>query len=132
MFGGALDFNADLSAWDVSHVTDMSGMFLYASHLNSDLSGWRVSPGTNVAGGRACAVTCYQDFVGMMDGAGARAVAPIVALHFNLAAQPLCVLFSMAGVFLLVAGLAVQMAVTTRKQNTAESSEALYADLASA
>ncbi|RIV42166.1 BspA family leucine-rich repeat surface protein [Flagellimonas pelagia] len=43
-------FNADLSGWDVSNVTDMSGMFLRAELFNSDLSGWDVSNVTEMAG----------------------------------------------------------------------------------
>jgi len=32
-------FNGDISGWDVSNVTDMSGMFRN-SHFNGDISGW--------------------------------------------------------------------------------------------
>ncbi|MDA9111301.1 BspA family leucine-rich repeat surface protein [Flavicella sp.] len=36
-------FNDDLSAWDVSNVTTMEGMFYRASTFNQDLSAWDVS-----------------------------------------------------------------------------------------
>merc|ERR1712238_241306 len=35
--------NADISSWDVSSVTNMSGMFAYATKFNSDVSDWDVS-----------------------------------------------------------------------------------------
>jgi len=37
------DFAGDISKWDVSNVTDMSGMFHRAGNFNSDISGWDVS-----------------------------------------------------------------------------------------
>ena len=43
MFDGAAQFNADLSAWDVSNVTDMSRMFSRAAQFNADLSDWDTS-----------------------------------------------------------------------------------------
>merc|ERR1711970_576152 len=43
MFFQASSFNGDLSKWDVSKVTDMSGMFYQASSFNGDLSKWDVS-----------------------------------------------------------------------------------------
>ena len=39
----------DLSNWDVSNVTDMSFMFCDCYHLNQDLSNWDVSSVTNMA-----------------------------------------------------------------------------------
>ena len=38
----------DLSGWDVSNVTDMSGMFCYCENLNQDLSSWDVSSVENM------------------------------------------------------------------------------------
>ena len=43
MFYGASSFNADVSQWDVSKVTDAFGMFLGATSFNVDISEWDVS-----------------------------------------------------------------------------------------
>ena len=43
MFGGAANFNQDLSQWDVSNVTNMIGMFNDAVAFNQDISNWDVS-----------------------------------------------------------------------------------------
>jgi surface protein len=43
MFFKATSFNADLSKWDVSKVTDMSSMFYEAVEFDADLSKWDVS-----------------------------------------------------------------------------------------
>ena len=43
MFAYAPQFNADISGWDVSGATDMTGMFYDASAFNVDLSKWDVS-----------------------------------------------------------------------------------------
>ncbi|MDC0858190.1 BspA family leucine-rich repeat surface protein, partial [Flavobacteriaceae bacterium] len=37
------EFNQDISSWDVSNVTDMSGMFALAITFNQDISSWDVS-----------------------------------------------------------------------------------------
>merc|ERR1719472_153493 len=49
MFSYASKFNADLSKWDVSAVTDMRAMFVRASAFNQDLSKWDVSAVTTMA-----------------------------------------------------------------------------------
>ena len=43
MFYGGLVFNQDLSAWDVSKVTEMTGMFEITSKFDQDLSNWDVA-----------------------------------------------------------------------------------------
>jgi surface protein len=48
MFNGASNFNGDLSAWDVSSVTVMNGLFLGASNFNGDISTWDVYSVTNM------------------------------------------------------------------------------------
>ena len=48
MFNGATSFNGDLSAWDVSAVTNMISMFYNANAFNGDLSAWDVSAVTDM------------------------------------------------------------------------------------
>ncbi len=43
------NFNQDISNWDVSNVTNMSGMFYYATKFNKDISGWVVSNVTDMS-----------------------------------------------------------------------------------
>jgi hypothetical protein len=45
MFGGATNFNGDISGWDVSSVESFHGMFWEASSFNQDISNWNVSSG---------------------------------------------------------------------------------------
>ena len=42
------NFNGNISAWDVSNVTNMSGMFFDCYVFNQDLSKWDVSNVTNM------------------------------------------------------------------------------------
>ena len=42
-------FNGDISAWDVSHVTDMKSMFSGATAFNQTLNNWDVSSVTNMS-----------------------------------------------------------------------------------
>jgi len=41
LFKGKSEFNDDISKWNVSNVTDMSGMFVDSS-FDGDISGWDV------------------------------------------------------------------------------------------
>ena len=45
----ASSFNGDVSEWDVSKVTDMSGMFHHASHFKGNISSWDVSSVTDMS-----------------------------------------------------------------------------------
>ena len=36
------EWTADISDWDTSNVTDMSGMFFYCKNFNQDLSKWNI------------------------------------------------------------------------------------------
>jgi len=49
MFAGASLFNGDLSKWNVSNVTDMHGMFINTFSFNGDLSAWNVSNVRNMS-----------------------------------------------------------------------------------
>ena len=42
-------FNPDIGHWDVSNVTSMSNMFMFASGFNRDISNWNVSKVTNMS-----------------------------------------------------------------------------------
>ncbi len=43
MLAGCASFNADISAWDISSVTNLSAMLSLCKRFNHDLSGWAVS-----------------------------------------------------------------------------------------
>ena len=43
-----LDFNGDISQWDVSNVTNMYEMFFGCENFNQDISQWNVSNVTNM------------------------------------------------------------------------------------
>jgi surface protein len=49
MFQGAVEFNADLSNWNVRNVKNFEGMFYRAENFNSDLSGWDTSNAQDMA-----------------------------------------------------------------------------------
>ena len=44
-----LIFNADLSSWNISSVTDICGMFYGCSSFNADISGWDISNVSNIS-----------------------------------------------------------------------------------
>ena len=48
MFSEAINFDGDISGWNVSHVTNMEGTFASASSFNQNISGWNVSNVTNM------------------------------------------------------------------------------------
>ena len=48
MFSDTKAFNADISKWDVSSVTDMRNMFSHAELFDVDISSWDVSRVTNM------------------------------------------------------------------------------------
>nr|WP_297915228.1 BspA family leucine-rich repeat surface protein [uncultured Allomuricauda sp.] len=54
-------FNGDISKWDVSNVTNMLGMFSGASFFNGDISGWDVSNVTNMGSMFKSASSFNQD-----------------------------------------------------------------------
>jgi surface protein len=48
MFRNTVEFNQDLSNWNVSAVTDMREMFRNSVAFNQDLSDWNVAAGTDM------------------------------------------------------------------------------------
>ena len=46
-FAGAIVFDADISKWDVSSVTDMTHVFAGATVVGADISKWDVSSATD-------------------------------------------------------------------------------------
>ena len=58
--GEVTSFNQDISNWDVSNVTDMSNMFIYANAFNQDISSWDLSNVTDMNGMFAYATAFNQ------------------------------------------------------------------------
>jgi surface protein len=63
MFHGAREFNSNISRWDVSNVTDMKYMFQYAREFNADISRWDVSNVTNMKYMLHCAANFTANIV---------------------------------------------------------------------
>lgn len=57
-------FNQNIDGWDVSNVTDMAGMFLYASLFNQDIGSWDVSNVKRMTAMFAYATSFNQDIGG--------------------------------------------------------------------
>ena len=61
MFTMAYAFNQDISAWNTSHVTDMSGVFQLARAFNQDISAWNTANVTTMEGAFAGASAFNQN-----------------------------------------------------------------------
>ena len=61
MFATATEFNQPLNNWDVSHVTNMSQMFAEALKFNQPLNNWVVSSVTNMSGTFVAAMKFNQN-----------------------------------------------------------------------
>ena len=61
MFATATEFNQPLNNWDVSHVTNMSSMFAEALKFNQPLNNWVVSSVTNMSGTFVAAMKFNQN-----------------------------------------------------------------------
>ncbi len=81
MFQNATSFNADISSWDVSTITNMRSMFSGATSFNQDISGWDVSGVTDLSNMFDSASSFNQNlgnwnvglvnnFSGMLDNSG--------------------------------------------------------------
>jgi surface protein len=64
MFYPSKYFNADISGWNTSNVTNMSNMFRGASSFNQDISGWNTSNVTNMSNMFYQATAFNQDISG--------------------------------------------------------------------
>ena len=48
LFGGASEFDSDITGWDMSHVTNMDNMLSNCRNFNQDISNWDVSNVTSM------------------------------------------------------------------------------------
>jgi surface protein len=70
MFNGANNFNQDIGNWDVSTITDFSGMFLVSAFNNGgspSISGWTINTSTNVNMYIMFGITPFNQFIGNWD-----------------------------------------------------------------
>jgi len=65
-FREAINFNFDISGWDVSNVINMRGLFRGASSFNQDISNWDVSNGGNMDY-MFCNATAFNQDIGNWD-----------------------------------------------------------------
>ena len=61
MFNSCINFNQPIGSWDLSSVTDISGMFQSASLFNQNISSWNTTNVTNMNGVFANAVVFEQN-----------------------------------------------------------------------
>ena len=64
IFANATSFNDDISNWNVSNVTNMTSLFENASSFNADISNWNVSNVTNMTSMFKNAFSFNQDISG--------------------------------------------------------------------
>ena len=64
IFGGADNFNDDLSTWDISNITRMESVFNGCDNFNGDITTWNVSNVTNMYNMFQGAATFNQDISG--------------------------------------------------------------------
>jgi surface protein len=67
MFNGTTNFNQDIGNWDVSTITDFSGMFLVSAFNNGgspSISAWTINTSTNVSMYIMFGITPFNQFIG--------------------------------------------------------------------
>eukprot|EP01048_Picozoa_sp_COSAG05_P016365 COSAG05_NODE_2097_length_3565_cov_3.201096_2_plen_959_part_00 len=87
MFCGASSFSSDISGWNVSVVTDMKEMFHGASQFDSSLCGWSVSRVENMDRMFRDAYAFHHD-VSLWDVAGVATMVEMFSSSTNLSVSP--------------------------------------------